>query len=109
MGRGSVAGVVLLFSKYVRLKFFLSNILIYHNFPHNLSIIFNFYLLFSFAEYTQLLFDGVYFNTCCARKYYCAADKLSNVSNNVLIPFGAVIEEMAAEEEEEVADRRSRG
>lgn len=36
----------------------------------------------------------------CAGKYYCSADKLSTVSNNVLIPFGAVIEEMTEEEEE---------
>lgn len=55
----------------------------------------------------MLLIGGGIFNSC-ARKYYCAADKLSIVSNNVLIPFAAVIEEMAEEEEEEIEGREDR-
>lgn len=54
----------------------------------------------------MLLIGGGIFNSC-ARKY-CAADKLSTVSNNVLIPFAAVIEEMAEEEEEEIEGREDR-
>ena len=75
-------------------------------------LLFFFFWSFNLSQFRSPRFDNFYLPFFysivyifsiprCAGKYYCSADKLSTVSNNVLIPFGAVIEEMTEEEEEE--------